>query len=141
MDRRIGLAIRRLRRRRGWRQRDLAVAAGLSQQLVSLVERGHLDRVTLRSVRAIAAAADAYMVSELRWRGGGLDRLLDEDHAGLVGVIVAELRGLGWRVEVEVSFSHFGERGSIDILALHPMTGALLVIEIKTQLASIEELL
>ena len=97
--------------------------------------------MTLRSVRAIAAAADAYMVSELRWRGGGLDRLLDEDHAGLVGVIVAELRGLGWRVEVEVSFSHFGERGSIDILALHPMTGALLVIEIKTQLASIEELL
>ena len=32
----------------------------------------------------------------------------------------------------EVSFSVYGERGSIDILAFHASTGSLLVIEIKS---------
>ncbi len=31
-----------------------------------------------------------------------------------------------------MSFSIYGERGSIDIIALHPATGALLVIEVKS---------
>ena len=45
------------------------------------------------------------------------------------------LRGLGWVVEVEVSFSIWGERGSIDIFAFHPLFGALLVVEIKSVVA------
>ena len=46
--------------------------------------------------------------------------------------MVARLRADGWEVATEVSFNVFGERGSIDILAFHPTTGALLVIEVKT---------
>ncbi|MEA2607372.1 MAG: hypothetical protein QOI00_2129, partial [Chloroflexota bacterium] len=45
------------------------------------------------------------------------------------------LQGLGWVVEVEVSFSIWGERGSIDILAFHPLFGALLIVEIKSVVA------
>jgi len=56
-------------------------------------------------------------------------------------LIVRLLRRLGWTVQLEVSFSHFGERGSIDILAWHAATRSLLVIEIKTELASVEGLL
>ena len=35
-------------------------------------------------------------------------------------------------IETEVSFNHYGERGSIDILAFHPATRVLLVVEVKT---------
>jgi hypothetical protein len=42
------------------------------------------------------------------------------------------LRASGWDVEVEVSFSFYGERGSIDILAYHRMSGIVLVVEVKS---------
>jgi hypothetical protein len=40
----------------------------------------------------------------------------------------------------EVSFSVFGERGVIDILAFHVPTGSLLVIELKTAIVDVNEL-
>ncbi|HET7028874.1 MAG TPA: hypothetical protein VFI34_00055, partial [Candidatus Limnocylindrales bacterium] len=66
------------------------------------------------------------------WRGERLDRLLDEDHAALVEGVVARLRRLEWEVAVEVSFSIWGERGSIDVLGYHAEEGALLVVEVKS---------
>jgi hypothetical protein len=42
-------------------------------------------------------------------------------------------------VTPEVSYSEFGERGSIDLLGWHPGQRLLLVVEIKTELTSIEE--
>jgi hypothetical protein len=45
----------------------------------------------------------------------------------------------GWVVIPEVSYSEFGERGSIDLLAWHPIQRILLVVEIKSELTSIEE--
>ena len=41
----------------------------------------------------------------------------------------------------EVSFAIYGERGVIDILAWHEPTRSLLVIELKTAIADINELL
>jgi len=139
-DRTIGLHLRSLRRRRRWRQIDVARAAGVSQALVSLVERGHLDGVTIRTLRAIHAALDARLVFELRWRGGMLDRVSDEKHALLVNLVVAILGAFGWTTIVEVSFNHYGDRGSIDILAWHPVLATLLVIEVKSEVTSMEEL-
>jgi hypothetical protein len=46
--------------------------------------------------------------------------------------VVRRLTAAGWKAEVEVSFSIWGERGSIDILGLHPGTGAVLVVEVKS---------
>jgi hypothetical protein len=40
-----------------------------------------------------------------------------------------------------VRFAHFGERGSIDVLAFHAASRTLLVIEVKTEIASVEETL
>jgi len=51
------------------------------------------------------------------------------------------LEGWGWVVRVEVSYSHFGERGRIDLLAWHPVAHVLLVIEIKTDLVDVQALL
>jgi hypothetical protein len=47
----------------------------------------------------------------------------------------------GWVVRPEVSFSHFGERGVIDVLAWHSATRSLLVIELKTEIVDVGELL
>jgi transcriptional regulator with XRE-family HTH domain len=137
-DQRIGRIIRALRRRRVWRQRDLAQAAGCSQNLISLIERGHVSRVSVRTLRTVAAVLDASLDLEIRWRGAALDRLLDEDHARLVAHVAQILRGLGWLVEIEVTYSEFGERGSFDLIAFHPSSRVLLAIEVKTELPSAE---
>jgi len=134
--RRVGLAIRALRRRRRWRQRDLAYAAGVSQSAISLIERGHLDSVPRRRLARVAGALEGSIEYEVRWRGGALDRLLDEAHAALAAIVLAELKEHDWETQVEVSYSHYGERGSIDVLGGHPPTEALLVVEVKASLGS-----
>jgi transcriptional regulator with XRE-family HTH domain len=130
-----------LRQRLGWRQQDLAGRADVTQDDVSRVERGRLDAMPIGKVRRIAAALEADLPIGLRWRGGDLDRLMDEGHAALVGLVATALRELGWHVRLEVSFSVYGERGSIDILAWHPAARVLLVVEVKTELVAIEETL
>jgi transcriptional regulator with XRE-family HTH domain len=139
-DRSVGLAIRRIRRHRGWRQVDLATHAKVSQTTVSLIERGHLLEADHRAVRRLVEALDGRCSVEITWRGAMIDRLLDEGHSGLVEMIVQILHP-GWEVAVEVSFSIYGERGSVDVLAWHAPTGTLLIVEVKTELASVEEAL
>jgi transcriptional regulator with XRE-family HTH domain len=140
-DIRLGRHVRALRHRLGWRQSDLAARAGVSPDVVSRIERGRLATVPLAKVRAVAAALEGTLRVTLFWRGGDLDRLLDEGHAALVGVVLQLLRSLGWQVRTEVSYSEYGERGSIDILAWHPASRSLLVVEVKTELTSVEETL
>ncbi len=138
---RLGRLLRLLRHHQARRQTDVALAAGLSQPQVSRLEAGRLEGVPLRSLRAVARALGAEIVITLRWRGGDLDRLADEGHASLVGAAIRVLEAAGWIVQPEVSYSVFGERGSIDIVAWHPEARVLLIIEVKTELTSIEETL
>lgn len=140
-DVQVGIRLRALRRRKHWRQRDLADAAGLAQSTISLLERGHFATLSIRALRATFAALDAAVVLDVRWRGGALDRLIDEDHAALVAAMAGLLTEAGWVVRTEVTYSHFGERGSIDLLAFHPATGSLLVVEVKTEIVSAESTL
>jgi transcriptional regulator with XRE-family HTH domain len=141
MEFRVGAKVRALRQRHGWRQSDLASRAAISQGVVSLIERGRLDLVSLEKLRRVSRELDADFVLQLRWRGGDLDRLIDEGHAGLVGAAIEMLRKLGWDLRTEVSYSEFGERGSIDVLAWNQTAGLLLVVEVKTELVSVEETL
>jgi transcriptional regulator with XRE-family HTH domain len=141
LDERFGRSIRVLRRRQGLRQVDVAGRASVPQSTVSLIERGRIDGLQVRTVRAVARAVDATWDPAVRWRGGELDRLLDEAHAGLVGRAVADITRLGWEMRAEVSYAVYGERGSIDLLGWHPPARLLLVVEVKTALTSIEETL
>jgi transcriptional regulator with XRE-family HTH domain len=134
----LGRRFRALRHRLGWRQEDLATRAGVSRGLISLIERGRIDEVTTRRLRRVGRELDAEYVAVLRWRGGDLDRLMDEGHATLVGRAAAILRADGWEVQIELSYSVYGERGSIDILAWHAPTRLLLVIEVKTEFVALE---
>jgi DNA-binding Xre family transcriptional regulator len=123
------------------RQQDLAREAACSQDQISLLERGRIDRMSLRRLRTIFRALDAEVVVIVRWRGGSLDHLLDARHASLAESTIQRLLDAGWSVQPEVSYSVFGERGSIDLLAWHESSRTLLVIELKTELTSIEETL
>lgn len=138
-DQRVGRVLRALRHRLGWRQVDVAGAAGLTQDDVSRAERGRMRSVD--KLRRHGAALDADVVITIRWRGGEIDRLLDEGHASIAGWVMGILVKLGWEAEAEVSFAVSGERGSIDILAWHARSRTLLVVEVKTELASLEETL
>jgi transcriptional regulator with XRE-family HTH domain len=134
----VGRSIRLLRLRRGWWQKDLAAKAGVSQALISLMERGRFDHVAIGKVRIVLETLDASAWLDLRWRGGVIDRLLDEGHAALVGAVASLLTRRGWEVMPEVSYSVFGERGSIDLVAWHAESRTLLVIEVKSDLTSVE---
>ncbi len=46
-----------------------------------------------------------------------------------------------WLAQPEVSFAIYGERGVIDILAFHPRSRALLVIELKTGIVDVQALI
>jgi transcriptional regulator with XRE-family HTH domain len=139
-DPRIGRSLRLLRQRRGWRQRDLAQAAGISQSTIATVEAGHVGTLSLSTLRKVFGAVGASFDSTVRWRGGAIDRLLDERHAQILASAVAQLRRAGWLVAIEVTYSIYGERGSIDVLAGFPEARAVLVEEIKSELVSFEEL-
>jgi transcriptional regulator with XRE-family HTH domain len=139
--RRVSRAVRALRMRRGWRQADLAREAKLSRSVVGRIERSELEGLTLDAVGAVAHALGATVAIDLRWQGEGLDRLLDEGHATLVDRVVAWLRAHGWDVAVEVSFARGGERGSIDVLAWHPVRRALDVIEVKSATPDMQAML
>jgi transcriptional regulator with XRE-family HTH domain len=129
---RLGHAFRALRLRRRWRQFDLGARSRVSPTEISRIERGHVDGVSLGRLRRVAEALEANLDIRIRWNGEGLDRLLDQAHAGLVEDLVRRLRADDWTTDVEVSFSIRGERGSIDVLGYHEPTGIVLVTEVKS---------
>ena len=104
-----------------------------------LIEAGEAGRVALDRVRRIFDAVGARARMTAWWNGAAADRLLDAGHARLVERAISVLKRRGWSTAAEVSFSEFGERGSIDILAAHAPNRAIAVCEIKTALGSIEE--
>lgn len=135
---RFGRAIRALRHRRGWRQVDLAAAAGLSQSVVADLELGRGRRMAAETFDKVAGALDAIAELRLNWHGEALDRLLDRDHAALVETIALRLRADGWEVRTEVSFWIRGERGSVDVLAWHAASRTVLVVEVKSVVPDIQ---
>jgi hypothetical protein len=78
-----------------------------------------------------------------RWRAGDLDRLLNARHSALHESVARwfHARNPAWILAPEVSFAIYADRGIIDILAWHPGRRAVLVVELKTDLADINELL
>jgi transcriptional regulator with XRE-family HTH domain len=141
-DERIGRTIVVLRQKRGWRQRDLAARAAISESAISAMEHGRIDQFTLATVRRVLRALDASASLHVQWHGrGDLDRLLDGDHARLVMAWNARHLQAGWEVWNEPSYSIYGERGRIDQLSFHPGSGILEVAECKTGLWDNQETL
>jgi len=138
-DQRFGAAIRELRRRRRWRQSDLAELAGVPQSTVSEIERGHVAEQQVGTVRRICAPLDARAEFDLWWRGGALDRLMDARHARIGERVVRIQIEDAWTTLSEVTFAEFRETGSIDVLGVQPEVRAAVIHEVKSELTSVEE--
>jgi hypothetical protein len=120
---------------------DVARASGLSRTTISRIELGQGDLLTVRTLEQVATALGARVRCQLDWNGEAMDRLLDQAHARLVERIVRWLDRAGWQSAVKVSFNVFGERGSVDVLALHTPSGCLLVVEAKTVVPDLQAML
>lgn len=133
--------MRAVRQRLELRQSDLAGRVGVSQTAISKLERGRLESVGLETLRRVAVELDISITINANWRGGQGDRLVDRAHAAIVDHVVDTLVGMGWEVTPEFSFNHFGDRGSVDVLAWHPGQRILLIIEVKATLTDLQDLL
>jgi transcriptional regulator with XRE-family HTH domain len=141
-DQQFGVRVRAARIRRGWRQADLAAAARVSDSVVSRIERGHLDAMPLRAIRRVAAVLEIRVELQPRSRAADLERLVSGRHSALAESVLAWFATLpGWVARPEVSFNVFGDRGVVDILAWHAATRSLLIIELKTAIVDVGELL
>jgi transcriptional regulator with XRE-family HTH domain len=140
-DRTFGRLVRAARIRRGWRQVDLETASGIDQTSQSRLEGGRLGGFTLRTLRAAVAPLGL----EVRLQAMGVPYSLREPrdavHARLVEIVATLFRRAGWLVLPEYTFNHFGERGAADLVAWHPDRGALLIVEVKSRIIDIQELL
>jgi len=118
----------------GWSQRHLGERISVSQTLDWMAEYGRRDV----SLRAMFAMCDALGVSI------GIDfrlpliarsaRQRDAAHAMCVAYVARRLIAAGFRVAREVEIVHGRSHGWIDLLAWHPLSGLVLVIEVKTVL-------
>jgi transcriptional regulator with XRE-family HTH domain len=137
----VGRLFRELRVRLGWTQLVVARKAGFSRSLYAEIERGQIDGVRLATLRKVATVLEVRLVLEPRWRGAALDRMLSSRHASMTEAITRLLLDAGWDVRPEVSFSHYGERGIVDVAAWHAESRTLLLIELKTELVDVNDLL
>jgi transcriptional regulator with XRE-family HTH domain len=141
-DQRVGTAFKAIRVRKGWRQTDLAAKAGVSVTIVVRIERGQVGSIPVGTLRRVAAALDARFDTYLRWQGGDLGRLINARHSAMHEALARSFATRpAWSAEPEVSFSIFGERGVIDTLAWNAAARSLLVIELKTELVDINDLM
>lgn len=101
-----------------------------------------MGTLSLETIRRVAAALDIRVDLVGRWRAGDLDRLLNARHSALHEHVARMFRDEHpeWVFEPEVSFAIYRERGVIDILAWHPGRRAILVIELKTDMVDVNDL-
>lgn len=136
--RRVGRVLRAVRLHKRLRQRDVAEAAGVSQSMVSRAEHGRLDELSFGAVDAVASVLDVTVYIDARWDDGDADRLIDRAHARIVELVVSTLTESGWETVVEYGFNHYGDRGSVDVLAWHAESRTLLIVEVKSRLTDLQ---
>ena len=114
---------------------------GRSTHFVRRLESGAAGSLRLDDIRDHFAKLGAAVRVTPWWNGALLDRLLDERHAAVIDASLVDLKPLGWRADTEVTFSEWGERGSIDVFAAHDESRSVVVGEAKSAWGSVEETL
>ena len=134
--------MRALRLRRRLRQTDASQTAGIPRRVAILIEAGRLDRVRFGDIRSYAKALGARFDGTVLWQGADLDRMLNRGHARLHEAMATWLTLVGgWLIVPEVSFAYRGDRGVIDIVAWHAASRTMLVIELKTRIVDVNDLM
>jgi len=90
----------------------------------------------------IVEALGGRLALQIQWQGGDLERVINARHSALHESLARSFLALpDWVLAPEVSFSIRGERGVIDIFAWHAATRTLLVIELKTEIVDVNDLM
>ena len=113
--------------------------AGLSCSAVGRHESGRIAR--LDPLRAHALAMGLRAELRLTGVGGELARLSDDEHAAIEELLARRLRSGRFEVAAELSFSEWGERGRVDLAAFQASTDMLVLVEVKAELADLQETL
>jgi hypothetical protein len=105
---------------------------------VSRAERGTLVTLTIADADELCRALGATLVfgveAPILIAG---DRQRDAAHSRCVAYVAKRLERDGWLVAREVEIGDIRRPGWIDLLAYHPSTRTLLVIEVKTQVVDV----
>lgn len=136
----LGRLFRMTRFRRGWTQQELASRARISRSTISRIESGLGSRYRLAVVQRHGNALGLKVELGVSGRGGETVRMRDDEHAAIVEHVARMLRDGGWLVEAEASFSVYGERGRVDLIAFHAATGTLLIVEVKAEVVDLQDL-
>ena len=133
--RNVGETVASIRRQLGWSQRELGRRAAVSQAMVCAIENGRVQGLTFwRAQRLLAAMGARLVISVDAPFLMDRQRQLEPAHARCSAHVATRLRRDGWLVATEVEVGGDRSRGWIDLIAFHPVLGALLVIEIKTEI-------
>lgn len=116
-DDRLGELFRLLRRQTELTQEALAIATSIPVRDIHKLETGRGGELVLARVRRLFAEVDARARVAVWWQGAAADRLLDERHASIVERSARFFVQRAWETAIELTFSEYGERGSIDIFA------------------------
>lgn len=106
--------------------------------MISTIESGSIARIRHGDLRRVFEAVGSGFEGDVIWRGAALGRLLDHRHAGSVAAAMRSLDRDGWEAHPEISYSVYGERGSIDVLGARAIERAVVVEEIKSEFGSLE---
>jgi transcriptional regulator with XRE-family HTH domain len=140
-DRQAGSLLRLIRIQRRRRQKDVAEKARVPRSVVIKIEAGRLEQVTVGQLRAVVQANGAWLENRIHTPGDDGLRMLRRAHAEAQQQVIERLASDNWITVPEASFSIYGERGVIDVLAWQPLHRALLIVETKTLLVDLGDLL
>lgn len=137
---RAGRALRAIRRHRGWTLERAAAEARTSVTSAWRIEAGRVN--SARALDAYARGLGAQVDVYVRWHHGDLDRIVSGRHSAM-HEHVARIweQHPAWAAVPEVTFAHFGERGVVDWVAWHAATGTLLIVELKSEIVDVNDLL
>ena len=117
-------------------QEELSRRSGVSQSRISRIERGRLDDLGIAVLdRLLRALGIRYWLETDRPRV--TRSTTDLVHGRCSAYAGRRLETSGWIVHTEVEVGGDRSRGWIDLLAYHPTTKVLLVIEVKTEIVDV----
>ena len=115
-------------------QRQLAATVRVSRGYIAAIERGRANPsvdVVDRICRALELEAELIIRPPIVME---LPRQHDLVHARCIAYVERRLQSIGWTLKREVEVVQARSHGWIDLMACHPESETLLVVEVKTRL-------
>lgn len=127
---RLGVALRDARRGSNRTQADVAHAAGVSQSLVSEIERGRGAGTSVETWACLAAAVGEQFVAFLE-RAAGADQPRDIEHLRRQSALIELAASGGWSALPELAIDTGpGRSRSIDVALVRPAVGEAVAVEV-----------